>query len=439
MSEVEMPRIPDVRVSSIFRLWLPLAVSFELMMLEGPSVQSAMGRLPAPTLNLAAWGLAFSLALLVESPVIMLLATAIALVKDEDSYRALRRFVVTLMGVCTVVTALVAFTPLFDLIAGRIMGQPAPIVAAARPALQIMLLWTAAIAWRRFYQGVLVKASQTRFVSLGTAVRLTVTLAVAGSLLKWGHRPGVEVGAITLMAAVIMEAIAVTLFALPIARRYLQEHRAVGPERLTQRAIFRFHTPLAATTLLTLLAPPLTSAALARLAMPHQTLAAWPVASMLLLVLRGPGLALQEITVSQSRRAEARPALRRFTLQVGMVSMGVTLLLALTPLLDHYMSDVLHLPVELRSFVRIGVVLGSPLPLLTTLGSWARGVLVAAGRTPAVYKGMGVNLATHGAVLLTGILCGLPGIAVASVAFLLSSGAEYLYLVRLAVRTPPQS
>ena len=434
MQEAETQCVPDVRVSSIFRLWLPLAISFELMMLEGPSVQGAIGRLPAPTLNLAAWGLAFSLALLVESPVIMLLATAIALVRDEDSYKALRLFVVTLMGACTLLTALVAFTPLFDLIAAPIMGQPAPIVAAARPALQIMLLWTAAIAWRRFYQGVLVRAGQTRLVSLGTAVRLTVTIAVAGSLLRWGHRPGVEVGAITLMAAVIMEAIAVTWFALPIARQHLLGRHSPEAVPLTQAAIFRFHTPLAATTLLTLLAPPLTSAALARLAAPHQTLAAWPVASMLLLVLRGPGLALQEIAISQSRRPEARPALRRFTTMVGLVSMAIALLLALTPLLDRYMGAVLHLPYELRTFVRVGVVLCSPLPLLTALGSWARGVLVASGRTSAVYRGMGINLTIYGAVLLTGIGFGLPGMAVASAAFLLSAGLEYLYLVRLAVQ-----
>jgi hypothetical protein len=438
LREAETHRVADVRVSSIFRLWLPLAISFELMMLEGPSVQGAIGRLAAPTLNLAAWGLAFSLALLVESPVIMLLATAIALVRDEDSYKALRRFVLTLMAACTLLTAVVAFTPLFDLIAGHIMGQPAPIVAAARPALQIMLFWTAAIAWRRFYQGVLVRAGQTRLVSLGTAVRLTVTLAVAGGLLRWGHRPGVEVGAITLMAAVILEAVAVTFFALPVARRHLLNHHSPEAVPLTQAAILRFHMPLAATTLLTLLAPPLTAAALARLAMRHETLAAWPVASMLLLVLRGPGLALQEIAISQSRRPEARSALRRFTTMVGLVSTAVALLLALTPLLDRYMGAALHLPLELRAFVRVGVVLGSPLPLLTALGSWARGVLVAAGRTQAVYRGMGVNLVTHVAVLLAGIALRLPGMAVASVAFLLSAGIEYLYLVRLAVQAQAQ-
>ncbi len=288
-----------MRVRTIFALWLPLAVSFELMMLEGPAVQGAMGRLAAPELHLAAWGLTLSLSLLIESPVIMLLATAIALVQDADSYHALRRFMLTLAGGCTLLTALIAFTPLFDLIAGNIMGQPAPIVAAARPAMQIMLLWTAAIAWRRFYQGVLVRYGQTRRVSWGTAVRLSTVLCVATILASLRHIPGVQVGAYAIMAAVIAEAFATTLFALPIIRgqgagfrsqdlekekekrrkgeKEIEEARngeygnreepqsATGnrlsaipssfipvPSSLSQRAIWKFYAPLAATTLLTL-------------------------------------------------------------------------------------------------------------------------------------------------------------------------------------------
>src|SRR5690348_2946049 len=115
-----------MRIREIFHLWLPLAVSFELMMLEGPAVQGAMGRLPGAPLNLAAWGLTMSLSLLVESPIIMLLATAIALVKDSDTFHALRRFTLCVIGFCTALTFLVAFTPIFDVIAAHLMGQPAP-------------------------------------------------------------------------------------------------------------------------------------------------------------------------------------------------------------------------------------------------------------------------------------------------------------------------
>ena len=456
-----------MRVRTIFALWLPLAVSFELMMLEGPTVQGAMGRLPSPELHLAAWGLTISLSLLIESPVIMLLATAIALVQDADSYHALRRFMLTLAGSCTLLTALIAFTPLFDIIAGNIMGQPMPIVTAARPALQIMLLWTAAIAWRRFYQGVLVRYGQTRRVSWGTMVRLSVVVCVATTLSALHRVPGVQVGAWALMAAVIAEAFATTLFALPIIRGQGSGFRSQGletekekrregeeetggirdtryeireepssfilhPSSLSQRAIWKFHAPLAATTLLTLLAQPMTAAALARLPNKTATLAVWPVVSMLLLVMRGWGLALQEITVSQAKNPASHAPLRRFTLLVGLTTTLATALIAFTPLLNVYVGSLLHLPPDLHQLARIGIGAGVLLPLLSSLSAWAGGLIVARGQTHHRYKGMGLNLGTHITLLFFGVGLRLPGIWVAAGAFTAAALAEYLYLARYA-------
>lgn len=452
-----------MRVRTIFALWLPLAISFELMMLEGPTVQGAMGRLAAPELHLAAWGLTMSLSLLIESPVIMLLATAIALVQDADSYHALRRFMLTLAGACTLLTALIAFTPLFDLIAGGIMGQPLPIVAAARPAMQIMLLWTAAIAWRRFYQGVLVRYGQTRRVSWGTAVRLSVVVCVATALSALHRVPGVQVGAYALMAAVIAEAFATTLFALPIIRGQGAGFRSQGlekeekkrrreektetnqstiynpqsstdssfilhPSSLSQREIWKFHAPLAATTLLTLLAQPMTAAALARLPNKTATLAVWPVVSMLLLVMRGWGLALQEITVSQAKNPASHAPLRRFTLLVGLTTTLATALIAFTPLLNVYVGSILHLPPDLHQMARIGIGAGVLLPLLSSLSAWAGGLIVAKGQTHHRYKGMGLNLGTHITLLFFGVGLRLPGIWVAAGAFTAAALAEYVYL-----------
>ena len=470
-----------MRVRQICGLWLPLAVSFELMMLEGPAVQGAMGRLPDPKLNLAAWGLTMSLSLLIESPVIMLLATAIALVQDGDSYRALRRFMVTLAVGCTVLTALIAFTPLFDLVAGSLMGQPAPIVLATRPALQIMLLWTAAIAWRRFYQGIMVRSGQTRKVSWGTAIRLTLAVSTASLLAHWGRLTGVQVGACAIMAAVVTEALATTAFALPLIRRDFSDG-AVGRRKgratgnagmqtpaahaddfladdailqkdyaapnsddmlaldarepatpLTQRAIWKFHAPLAATTLLTLLAQPLTAAALARLPQQIATLAVWPVVSILLLVMRGWGLALQEITVSQGRNPLARPALKRFSWMVGLATSGMTALIAFSPLLDAYLK-LLRVPRELYGYAHVGMGVGMLLPLISSLSAWAGGLLVCAGQTQHRYRGMAINLSTHVGLLLLGIIFQWPGMLLAAGAFTCAALGEYLYLARYAKR-----
>ena len=427
-----------MRVRTIFWLWLPLAISFELMMLEGPALQGAIGRLPDSALHLAAWGLMLQLSLLIESPVIMLLSTAIALVKDAGTFYALRRFMLNLLIGCTLLTAAIAFTPLFDLVASRIMGQPAAIVAVTRPALRTMLLCTAAIGWRRFFQGILVRNGATRMVSWGTSVRLCAAITTAVSLTIWGKLPGVQVGACALMAAVLTEAVATTLFALPVVRaKVLPIQSEEAPP--TQREIWQFHLPLAATTVLTLLALPLTSAALARLPSPKETLAAWAVASMAVLVLRGWGLAIHEITVSQARDATTRPALYRFAWIVGLVTSGITALLVATPLLTVYFRSVVHLPTNLYDMARLGVGACVLLPLITALASWARGMLVAESATGKVYRGMGLNLALHGAALTAGVLLNGNGMLVAAGAFTLAAFVEFGYLawcVKQSAQTP---
>lgn len=418
----------------IFWLWLPLAVSFTLMMLEGPSVQSAIARLGDPETNLAAFGLVLSLSLIIESPVIMLISTSIALARDTQSYRALRSFVVVLIGGLTLLTGLVAWTPLYDVVVSGLLGIPETISTAARPGLRIMLLWTAAIGWRRFYQGILVRHGLTQRVSYGTAIRLGSAILTAFLLVRWGRVSGVQVGAYALMAGVLSEALATYLFALPLVRRVFAAPTESANQPLTWQAIMRFHVPLAATSLLTLLVQPLTAAALARLTLPKLTLAAWPVVFTTLLVLRGWGMALQETTIAQANDRRALLPLRDFTLLVAVTTSLVTAVIAWTPLLNWYLGQVIGLNPNLHGLVRSGLQIGVLLPALTALTSWLRGLLVAAKTTKAIYQGMALNLLVNGLALLAGVWLQLPGILVAAVALLLAISVEYLYLQRRYAR-----
>lgn len=53
----------------IFTFWWPLAVTWLMMSLEGPFVAAVIARLPGPKPNLAAYGVAFTFAMLLESPI----------------------------------------------------------------------------------------------------------------------------------------------------------------------------------------------------------------------------------------------------------------------------------------------------------------------------------------------------------------------------------
>ena len=109
----------------VLRTWWPLAASWVLMGLEMPLVSAAIARLPDARVSLAMLGgIVFPLALLIESPVIMLLSASTALARDRASLRFLNRVMLVLGGGFTALHALVAFTPLYDLIAGGLLGVP---------------------------------------------------------------------------------------------------------------------------------------------------------------------------------------------------------------------------------------------------------------------------------------------------------------------------
>ena len=64
--------------SSIFRFWVPLAGQWVMMASEGPFLAALIARMSDPEYNLAAYGVAFAFAILMESPVIMLMSAATA-------------------------------------------------------------------------------------------------------------------------------------------------------------------------------------------------------------------------------------------------------------------------------------------------------------------------------------------------------------------------
>lgn len=416
-----------MRTKSIFWLWLPLALSFTFMMLEAPVQQTAIARLGDTTRQLAAAGMVMGLSITIESPVIMLLSTSIALCRDGQSFRVLLRFTTALNLLLTLLTALIAFSPLYDLVTQTLLGVPAKVAAAGHVPLQIMLFWSAVIGWRRFFQGILVRYGQSHLLSVGTGIRLLTIIVVATWLVLWGQLPGAVAGAILVMMGITAELIATSLFVLPVIRQHLSGR---GPTQapLTYAQVIRFHTPLASSSLLTLLVQPITAAALARLANPTVSLAAWPVVFGLQLVLRGTGLVMQEVTVALAQQGGSAAALRRFTLRLAAALTVVAALLVWTPLLDGYLYGVAGMPADIGTAVRLGLQLTLLVPALTALFSWLRGLLVARGATPDVNWAMALNVLVTVLTLVGGVMLGAPGVPLAALALTLALASESAFL-----------
>ncbi|MBK8935699.1 MAG: hypothetical protein IPM76_25935 [Chloroflexi bacterium] len=399
------------------------------MTAEGPIISASINRLPNEVIMLAAFGIVNSLSVTIESPIINLLATSTALVKDRPSYLLVRRFTIQWALALTAVAAIVAFTPVFDWIVTGLLDTPPEVAQWVRPGMQIMTLWSAAIAWRRFLQGVMIHFGETRKVAWGTAVRLLASGGTAVSLTLFSGWPGVIIAGTSLMAGVTAEALYATLAVRPLQKKYLALDSPIAPGTpLTSRELFWFHLPLASTSLLILLAQPMVTFSLARLDQPVASLAAWPVVFQIMLMARAAALALPEAVIALSERPDAFQPLRRFSLNLALIMTGLMALFILTPLAAFYIYVVQDMTAVVGALTESSLIYFLLFPALATFISWLRGLLINRRATKAVNVGMAINLAITASVLTIGLLARLPGLPTAAVALNAAAVGEILYL-----------
>src|SRR5690606_25079212 len=98
-----------------------------------------------------------------------------------------------------------------------------------RGSLWILLPWPAAIGYRRFLHGILIRSGRTRLVAIGTIARLA-GMATTALTLAPTDLPGAWVGAAALSGGVVVEAAMTGLLAIPYVRR-VNAHRSLARRR----------------------------------------------------------------------------------------------------------------------------------------------------------------------------------------------------------------
>lgn len=399
------------------------------MGLELPAVSAFMARLPQATVSLAAYGgVVFPTALLIESPILMLLAASTALARDEASYRLVRRFMWTAGLTLFAFHALVAFTPLFDGLAGTLLGVPPEVREPARIGLRIMLPWSLSIAYRRTQQGVLIRFGRARSVTIGTVVRLGTNVSVLCAGLWHGGIPGIVVGTTAVTAGVVAEAIYAGFAVRPVLREALRKAPVVTPA-LTMPAFLHFYTPLMVTPLINFLAMPVSAAAMSRMPLALGSLAAWPALSGATFTLRSLGFAYNEVVVSQLDAYRPVPALRRFAWILGLTTGSVLLIAAATPFGAMWFRDVAALPADTRGLAALALWLLILSPTFSALQSWYQGALVHSRLTRGITESVAALLVTTAIVLGAGVaMQRAPGLYFASAGLTLGIAAQVAWL-----------
>jgi len=390
----------DLTGKSILKFSLPLQLTWLMMAIEGPFLAAVIARLADPKFNLAAYGLALSFAMIAEAPIIMMLSAANALSRDRLAFQKMRRFTILLNGSITAFLLGFLFSPLFFLVTKTWMDLPAEIVRLTRQATLLFLPWPAAIGYRRFFQGIMIRWGQTRPVAYGTFVRLGSMAACALFFSLFSPLPGALVGAISLSTGVVMEAAASRWMARKIVRQIAEQPatECTYGLSLSFSYIWRFYIPLALTSMITLALHPLTSFFMGKSRFPIISLAILPVLNSMAFIFRSSGMAYQEVAIALPGEDQRRNRqVNRFGLRLGLITSSLFALIAFSPLATFWFRSISGLSNELADFAIWPARVLSLLPLLEALISLQRGNLVNRHRTGPIIAATAIQ---GGAVFL---------------------------------------
>ncbi len=425
-----MPNTKNLTYKTILIFWFPLALTWLLMSVEGPFLASIIARMAEPKFNLAAYGVAFSFALIVEAPVIMLMSASTALVKDYHSFKKLRNFTYFLNGTITLFMLVLLIPAVFEFIAIDLIALPTRVEEITYLAFIALLPWPAAIGYRRFYHGILIRNNLTKFVTFGTAVRLATMLSTTIILFAFANLDGAVIASIALSLGVMLEAIISKYFVINILAKIKVAQNENPTEKLTYKGIIQFYYPLAMTSILSLGVHPFVTFLIGQSRMSIESLAVLPVINSLVFVFRAVGLSFHEAFIALlGKNGEGYKPLRNFGFMVASVATIFLFGITTTPLATIWFHNISGLSIELTKLSIIPAIIISVLPALTFLISVQRAVLVYVRNTSPLTTATIIEVVIIIIVLFIGIsYFNLVGVMAAAIAYIVGRFVANVYL-----------
>lgn len=418
----------------VFRLWWPLAFSWLLIAIDLPLANLVVARMDEPEINLAAFGsLVFPLTLLIESPIFMLTAAATVLVRNKESYARLARFSHTLSLLLCLIQFSVVVSPAYYFLCDTLLNADPRVSAAARPAMGFFSIVIWIVGYRRFLQGVLIREGFSRYIGLSTVYRLMASSSSLFIGYYFSLTSGVILASVAICIGVVVELFYVRHYTLRYAKPLLVAAKSKN-EIPSVRDILDYYVPLALTSMLTLLANPIATAAMFRMPQPLYSVSAWPVVSGFFFVFQSFGIAYREVVLAYSEECDAGRVLRN---SAGILAISVSCILVLFFAAGGnyiWFIQIAGLSDDLGLFALAAAWCGILYPTLAVYRSWYYGGILVSGQTKLVTYSIVVFLVVQLTLLVLGILFQIiPGLPFVLIATSCATGAQLYWMRRKLV------
>jgi progressive ankylosis protein len=427
---IQSPTPPNSEPTSItlldlWREFLPLSLSDVTMACGDPLQTTTLAHLPDARTNIAAVGIARSIAIFFESPIIMILHASNALAPNPNSRKALWRFVLLTGSGLSALLVLISLPFIFAIVGDRVLGIPPTLLPIAQQVLLLMGPWAGAIAWRRYFQGLLIHHGQAKAVAQASLWRLgTVAFVLGVGFLR--QAPGGILAGLAMVSGAIVEAIVVTI----AARKFRVTDLPAPPTDpklqalpTNLRQVVKFYLPLANSMMVVWGGRVLLVGILARSQDSALALAAWTACWGLVSVIANSTRMVQQMIIKYRHQVSDRQLLK-FTLTVGLMCSFVLFIMGNTPMGGGMMRAFVGNDRDLVDNIRPVLQICTWVPLLVALQNATQGFLVSAGRTGTVNFSTWLGTGTLLLVATIGVSRDMSGALAAGIATVFSLSIE---------------
>jgi len=353
-----------------------------MMSVEGPFLTSLIARLAEPKFNLAAHGISFALAMIIESPIIMMMSASTAIVEGKNSLHTLRRFAYSLSIGITFFMFILLIPQVFNFFTYKILDLPENVAKLTYYGTIALLPWPAAIGFRRFYQGLLIKNGLTKLVAFGTIIRLASMSGTALFIYFFTDIPGVLLGSIALSSGVVLEAITSRFM---VQKTIVKLNKISNDKTRTYFEIAHFYYPLALTAVLAMGIQPVITFFVGHSKMAIESLAVLPVLNGFVFIFRSVGLSFQEVGIALvDKNGENFRKVRNFALILSLFASGIFALFAFTDLSILWFGVISGLTTELIQLTKIPLLVFLLMPFLSVTLNIERAMIVKSEKTKLI-------------------------------------------------------
>lgn len=379
--------------AQLTRFMLPLVVTALVQELSGQFLNGGMARMPRAVETLAAFGLAFGLALFLAGTLSQVRQLGLVLVEHAQGYRVCCRFVLAAGLLLAGILACLALTPLGTWIIDDLHGVDPTLGDPVRSALLWLVPYPVLQGMTRFYSGVLIRVRRTDIPAYATTTGIALSILAVFALLPLGfvRQTPIALPVLAVYAGALAE-LGVVAWGRWRVVRWPARANANAPV-LTYLYVLRFFWPLALIMAVQAGTRPLINMFVARSADGIQALAVLTIVYALGHIPYGWLNELRNLPTAFRQEGDLAK-IRRFCWGCCLFSCAWMVALFWTPAVHYILGAWIGISPELIADCQTPLLLFTGFPFVVSLRSYFHGIGLLQHRTQAMAPSAPSRVAT---------------------------------------------